>query len=300
MADGNVELKDGWLQYERVADGSVRLGLFREPMGLEALTSAKYVTFVERSAPTNAFTPGRNTGVMVFDALGGGGGTWSLGAFAISDGLLHDIDGGDYSLAARLTWLAWDQREGADLLHLGVSVNHSDADDGMAQFSPRPEMHAVDPLVDTGSFPADTIDTLGLELAWVGGPFSLQGEMFRAALDADAVSDPELGGWYVQVSAFLTGEHRVYNRGRGSFGRVIPDRPWDRGRGTGAVELALRTSHTDLDDEGVSGGVMDTYSFGANWYWSRNTRFLCDWVHAELDGTSANADMFLLRWQLDF
>jgi len=94
VADGNVELKDGWLQYEWVPDGRVRLGLFREPMGLEALTSSRYVTFVERSAPTNAFTPGRNTGALVADTFGGGRCTWALGAFAI-----HTLLGTDQAIS---------------------------------------------------------------------------------------------------------------------------------------------------------------------------------------------------------
>lgn len=300
VADGNVELKDGWLQYEWVPDGRVRLGLFREPMGLEALTSSRYVTFVERSAPTNAFTPGRNTGALVADTFGGGRCTWALGAFAISDGLAHDINGGDYSLAARLTWLALESEDGAELLHLGVAINRSDADDGEARFSVRPEIDRSDPVIDTGAFPADSIDTLGLELAWVRGPFSLQGELFRTAVDADDVSDPVFGGWYLQASAFLTADQRVYDRGKGAFGRVIPRSPWARGRGTGAWELALRASHTDFDDEGVSAGVLDSLNVGLNWHWSRNTRFLLDWVHSELEDTTADADLFLLRYQLDF
>ena len=62
----------------------------------------------------------------------------------------------------------------------------------------------------------------------------------------------------------------------------------------------MRTSRTDLDDEGVSGGEMNVYSIGLNWHWSGNTRFMLDWAHAELDDSDGDADLFLLRYQIDF
>lgn len=47
--------------------GNVRGGHMKEPMSIERLTSAKFITFMENPLPVQAFAPGRNTGIMAFN-----------------------------------------------------------------------------------------------------------------------------------------------------------------------------------------------------------------------------------------
>jgi len=49
--------------------GKLRVGHFREPMGLDDNTSSSGLVFLERGLPS-ALSPGRNLGVMVFDRYG--------------------------------------------------------------------------------------------------------------------------------------------------------------------------------------------------------------------------------------
>src|SRR3990172_5300805 len=61
--------------------GNFQVGYFKEPVGLEELTSSKYITFTERSIATNAFSPAQNHGFMFSNAYNDGDFTWAVGDF---------------------------------------------------------------------------------------------------------------------------------------------------------------------------------------------------------------------------
>ena len=57
FAEGKVSYRDVWIELGGLPlHGSLRVGHFKEPLRLEALTSSKYITFMERALPI-AFSP---------------------------------------------------------------------------------------------------------------------------------------------------------------------------------------------------------------------------------------------------
>jgi phosphate-selective porin OprO/OprP len=61
--------------------GELLVGHMKEPFSLEELTSDKYITFMERSLPTGAFAPRRNSGISASNAVLDKRMTWGVGAF---------------------------------------------------------------------------------------------------------------------------------------------------------------------------------------------------------------------------
>ena len=280
--------------------GNVRIGQFKEPFGLERLTSNNYTTFMERSL-INTSNPRRSTGVMVFDNLLGGRMTWAVGVFRRADDFGDSTGGRDYNVTARLTGLPWYEDEGKKLLHLGVAFSHQNYEDDTIRFRQRPEAHLAPRLVDTGDFAAEYGDFIGAEAALVDGPFSLQGEFVHTFIEGRNrwVGDPKFWAASIQASYFLTGEHRPYKTASGTFTRVRPLRNYGRNGGPGAWELAARYSYLTLNDHGVTGGRLSDITLGLNWYLNPSVRTMWNYVFAD-PSDGGDVSIFMWRFQVAF
>ena len=135
-------------------------------------------------------------------------------------------------------------------------------------------------FVDTGTLDeVDDISTYGLEAAWVLGPWSVQGEWLQQSVSRkeSSLDEPDLSGWYLYGSWFITGETRAYKSGM--FGRT---------KATNAWEIAVRYSTLDLEDSGIRGGEEENWTFGVNYYVTPYMRFQLNYVMADADPAAAS------------
>lgn len=295
FAGGDAAFKDVWIGLNSDA-GLLQFGHFKEPFSLEELTSSKYLAFLERSMPVEAFAPSRNSGV------GFSGGTdtvtYGVGAFYDADDFGISTDEDDLNITGRVVFRPIYEEGGARLLHLGIGATQKDRQDDI-RFRARPEAHFSGRFIDTGNFAADSATILGAELATVLGPLWFSGEYMTADVDAPGFGDPSFDGFYVQGGYYLTGEHRRYKTSSGAFDRQKPQNNFGSADGAGAWEIVLRYSTLDLTDEGITGGEQDDISVGLNWYLNPATRMMLNYVMADVDQVG-EADFILLRWQVDF
>jgi len=298
---GDADFKDVWLGLKNVPlVGNVRVGNQKVPFSLEELTSSKYLTFMERSLP-NAFAPGRQNGIQFHDSAMEGNLFWAFGLFHETDGYGDGAAGKNF--AVRVAGTPVNEDKGKTLVHVGVAYFRMDPTDDMLRVRARPEAHATGTrIINTGKFMVDSANLVGLEGAFVYGPFSLQTEYMWMSTDASEVDDPTLTGFYLYGSFFLTGESRKYKGG--SFSRVSPNDPfhYDDG-GPGAWELTARYSTLDFDDgdlfESSDGGEVSNFTIGLNWYLNPNTRVMVNYVVSDADGIG-DVSVFQMRFQIDF
>jgi phosphate-selective porin OprO and OprP len=309
FAPSDVQFKDVYFGIDKIPFvGRIQGGHMKEPMGLEWMTSSKYLPFIERAAPVEAFGPERNIGVGVSGAKLNEQLTYAAGLFAetADSGKLTTIDS-NYRATARVTGVPWydEASKGAHLLHLGLSGSYIDPSDAGVRLRSRPEAHLAPRFVDTGTNSAIFADSdhsclVNAEAAFVCGPFSVQGEYYRTWVSAAGAS-PAFDGFYIMGTWFITGEHRNYKRASGVFDRVFPEHNFTDG-GIGAWELAVRYSYTDLNDEGVNGGRLNDITGGVNWYLNPNSKIQFNYVNAKVDRgtTEGTAHIFQGRFAVDF
>lgn len=300
-------ITDAYLEYAGLNPVTLTVGQFKEPFGLETLTSDLHTSFVER-ASVYAFSPDRNLGAMVSANGDSGIGNWtaSLGGFGSGTGTAS-TDDESTDVTGRLTLAPIAEKD--KVVHLGVAASHrvpDSATDSM-RFSSRPETRLTSAqAVDTGTIAGvDDVNLLGLEAAAVFGPASLQGEYVMANVDRDAASSLNFDGYYAEATYFLTGESRTYKADQAKFDRVKPNHLLSLSQGTwGAWQVAARYSNLDLNDAAILGGEMDNITLGLRWYPNANVTVMGNYIRANTDGDAVapndDPQAWLLRTQFDF
>ncbi len=288
---------------------NVRFGQYRQPFGLDGLTSVKELTFIERALPFG-FLPFRQTGVMAHGLSEPGDMTWWISGFrAPVDAFGGNVgDNAGYGLAARATAVVIDDRDA--IVHLAGAYSLMYPTNDMARYRSTPEFFDTDALlgstpafVDTGAISADHVNLFAGELAATSGVCHAQGELLYAVVDQLNGSSCVFSGATFQSGWILTGEHRPYDRGNAVLGRVVPSENFGLSGGCGALEVAARWSYLDLNDAGINGGQLNNLTAGLNWYLNRFTKLQLNYIHSFLKTPgvgNTNADIVAMRAQVDF
>lgn len=332
---GHPTFTDVWVEQTAVPLlGNVRVGQWKQPFSLEAVSSFRYTTFMERSSLFQPFVPFRHIGIGFYDHAEDLNSTWAASYFRSGQdqfGGSLSTDGGN-GIAGRVTQLLWySEPRGQDYLHVGGGYYMNSPPRDAVRFRSIPEifvgefapgavgtsgqavpgaLNGTPFFVDTGTLSSvSNVNTFGLESLWVRGPLSFQSETMAAVVN-QAGPNATLGGTYAQVGYFLTGEHRPYDRKAGAIDRIKPfNNVGDCG--IGAWEVAARWSQIDLNDGIVQGGRMRNLTGGVNWYLNPYCKWVFNYIHSWTDGRdyfptptsreiSSQTDAFATRVQLDF
>jgi len=314
--------------------GNIRIGNMKEPIGMEHLTSSRFLPFIERSFLQDAvfgpFNNGFTPGVLAFKISEDELSTWAIGWFAAHNDAFGYGIGPESAVTARTTWLPYydEPSQGRYLWHVGLAGSVRGADEGQTRVRTRGNIRSGPPGVlnpiyaDTGTMGASTVNYLAAETAVNAGPWQMQAE-FTGIVITDAVQPfqppavpvdrgtPFYYGGYAQVLYFLTGENTSYSRARAAFDRVTPYENFyflssNKGQisGKGAWQLGARYDAINLNSYGINGGVLHGFTFGVNWYWNPNMKvqFNYDLTHRsdvkQTPGGFINA--WGLRYAMDF
>lgn len=255
---GRPSFMDVWGEQTHVRFfGNVRIGQYRQPFSMDALTPIRQLQFLERSLPFQAFDPFRRDGIMAYDKSDDQMTSWAYGVYR-SDGYnnaalgdsRYGIDignGGGFSAIGRMTHLLhYDEASnGRYLMHVGGAYNYSRITSGPTPGSPFyqarviPEFFVGYPeggngaaagttaagtpfFADTGRIPARQYQAFNVQTAGQYGAWNFQAEYIATIVDPINSGSIFYDGAYVQTGYFLTGENRSYNRMFGVFDRIVP------------------------------------------------------------------------------
>ena len=292
--------------------GNFQVGHFKRPASLDSVTSSKYLTFIERSL-TNTFFKTRNTGFAFFNHAMDKKLTWSVFINKETSERPPDfrVDG-DWNVTSRVTGVPYISEDGKSWTHLGVSWSYEKATDNQVTFNGARDTEITSSFLTTGVIGARKFNIVGLEGAINLDQFSLQGEYVITDVKRDENTNGQLDAFYIQGSWYLTGENRRYSKRKGVIARFKPNqnfswnKKWSEGRGTGALQLAVRYAELDLNDQsaGIAGGEQNSLTLGINWELNPVSRIMYNYVHANFtSGTETDSgilDSNIIRFQIDW
>lgn len=271
--DGLSGIRDAFISYTNPGEWlqglRIRAGHFKEPFGMERLTSVRDLAFMERSL-ASALTPERNTGLELhhYDRH------WTATTGIFIPGTSDEDSSIRYGTSARITLAPLSST--GNIAHIGASIAHRSLDSSRnVRFRQRPESRVSDQrLIDTGHFSANHYNFYGLESAWAKGPWSLQAEYIRANFNrSGSKPDISFNGWHIDAGWILTGEGQSYNKEKGTFGRLRPDR-----NDSSIWQLGLRLSRLDLNDADIEGGRQKNLTIGLTWYANHYLTVMTEYV----------------------
>lgn len=178
-------------------------------------------------------------------------------------------------LTGRATYVPYLSADESNLVHVGVGLRYSTADlplKGKADA----EFFQAPAFIKTDGIPANNLWTYVLEGYWRKGPYMLGSEYIGNRAQSKTVDNPYSNGWSITGSWIVTGEMRKYRMRSGLFDPVPISRQVGQG-GWGALEAVARYSNIDLRDANNNGGIMRTFSLGANWWLTETAQFSCNY-----------------------
>ncbi len=310
--NGRPSFMDVWMDVANVPTlGNVRVGQFRQPFGMDELTSVKELTFFERPLMFG-LGPFRQIGVGFHDTTSDENVTWAASIFGTgTDPFGNSIGDRGYGGASRITAVLMEDKQADFLVHSGLGYSYIATPTSEIEYRNVPEFGgplgvpgSVPFFVDTGLIPAENANLFNAELASTWGSWHAQSEFRYSTVNLTSGGSAGFPSFYAQTGYILTGEHRPYNKTNAVLGRVKPKSAFGaRCGGTGAWELACRYSWIDLNEGAINGGELSNVTYGLNWYLNDFTKLQFNYINSDLNRApigDSHTDIFAVRAQLDF
>jgi len=202
---------------------NLSVGKQKEPISMERIMSMVQLPMQERTSVSDALMPSRNVGVVISGTALDQRMTWAGGVFNDWFDTGNSFSDAANQIVGRVTSLPFISEDESNLLHLGMGMRYTDANEGL-RYSTEPEFNKaplyVDTSVDGTPFAANSAMLYQLEASWRKGPYWLATEYVRNDVNASALGNPHFSGHHVTASWILSGEMRKYNKRAGILGPV--------------------------------------------------------------------------------
>jgi phosphate-selective porin OprO/OprP len=287
FGQNNPQIQEAFLELKSLSLAKLRVGKFKEPIGLEVLKSDRQLIFAERSMASDLL-PLRYMGAQIGGSLLSNSITYAAGYFnGSNDGSNGNFQWvQDNEAAARLFLQPFATAGVGAMRQFGIGMAGSTGNQhgtiaGLKTVGQSTFFKYASTAVANGQH-----DRISPQAYYYAGPLGILSEYVVSSQD---VLNKKISGtvkneaWQVTGSVMLTGEKNGYNG-------ISPRNTFEPTRGfrhMGAVELAVRHSQVQIDKGAfplfasakTSAQQAAEYGIGVNWYLNRFVKLTTDYEH---------------------
>jgi phosphate-selective porin OprO/OprP len=314
FGQNNPQIQEAYVEWRTLSFAKLRVGKFKEPVGLEALRSDRDLTFAERSLASD-LVPLRYMGAQLGGSLFSNSISYAVGYFnGSNDGSNGNFQWvHDNEVAARLFLQPFAKTGIGPLRQFGFGMAGSSATQYGTIAGLKTMGQSTFFKYSSKTFANGQHNRISPQAYYYAGPIGLMGEYTVSSQDLvnnKRTADVRNEAWQVAGSVMLTGEKNSYTgvRPRNSFELT-------RGfRHQGAVELAVRYSQVRIDGDAfplfaspkTAAQQAQERGIGVNWYLNRFVKLTTDYEHTTFRMSSISItplhseDVLISRVQLAF
>ncbi len=313
FGQNNPQIQDAYLELKTLSFAKLRVGKYKEPLGLEALRSDPDMSFSERSLSSD-LVPLRYLGAQIGGSVLSNSISYQIGYFNGandgSNGAIKWITANE--AVARVFFQPFALSKVSALQHLGLGLAGSSGDQhgtiaGLKTTGQSTFFKYSSTAVADGQH-----NRLVPQAYYFAGPAFFMAEYVvssQTVLNKKLTDRLRNEAWHVEGSFMLTGEKNTYNG-------VRPRYAFEPNKGIrhfGALELAIRTSQLSIDKSAFPLFASKTaaqhaqeWGVGVNWYLNRFTKLMTNYEHTDFRMASSKVtplhseNVLMSRIQLAF
>ena len=314
FGQSNPQIQEAYMEWKTFPFAKLRIGKFKEPIGLEALRSDRDLAFAERSMASD-LVPLRYMGAQVAGSIFAESFAYAIGYFnGSSDGSNGNFQWiQDNELAGRLFLRPFAATRISTLRQVGIGLAGSSGGQHGAVAGLKTVAQTTFFKYSSSAVANGQHNRISPQAYYYGGPLGLMGEYVISSqqlLNKSATRELTNRAWEVTGSLMLTGEKNSYNgvRPRNSF------EPTRGLRHMGAFELVVRYSQVRIDHNtfpqfakpATAAQQAEEHGIGVNWYLNRFVKLTTDYEHTGFRMASSSVtplhseDVLMSRVQLAF
>jgi len=298
FGQNNPQIQEAFLELKSLKFAKLRVGKFKEPIGLEVLRSDRDLTFAERSLASDLvplrYIGAQVSGSVLSDSISYAGGYFN-GSSDGSNGVFTQWAHGNEA-AARLFFHPFATTGVSALRQFGVGVGGSAGHQNGTIAGLKTMGQTTFFKYSSSAIANGQHNRLSPQAYYYAGPFGLLGEYVISSQDVlnkKITQRVRNEAWQVAGSVMLTGE-------KNSYSGVRPRNATEHAAGfrrLGALELALRYSQLRIDGDAFprfansasAAQSAKEQSIGVNWYLNRYIKLETDYEHTGFRMASATA-----------
>lgn len=287
FGQNNPQIQEAYLELKSLSFARLRVGKFKEPIGLEVLKSDRQLTFAERSLASDLL-PLRYMGAQIGGSIFSNSITYAAGYFnGSNDGSNGNFQWvQDNEAAARLFFHPFATAGLTAIRNFGIGVAGSSGNQhgtmsGLKTVGQSTFFKYSSTTVANGQH-----NRISPQAYYYAGPVGIMSEYVISSQDVlnkKSSGTVKNEAWQAAGSVMLTGE-------KNSYTDILPRNTFEPTRGfrhMGAVELAARYSQVRIDKGAfplfasakTSPQQAAEYGIGVNWYLNRFVKLTTDYEH---------------------